>query len=51
VKDKSLKEYSTPEHCFIVENYSDELVSIARAKVKPGVTTLLIISKEQLKYT
>ena len=40
VKDKSLKEYSTPERCFVVENYSDELVSIARARVKPGVTTI-----------
>jgi mannose-6-phosphate isomerase-like protein (cupin superfamily) len=40
VKGKSLKEYSTPERCFVVENYSDELVSIARARVKPGVTTI-----------
>ena len=40
VKDTSLKEYSTPERCFVVENYSDELVSIARARVKPGVTTI-----------
>jgi mannose-6-phosphate isomerase-like protein (cupin superfamily) len=40
VKDKSLKDYSTPERCFVVENYSDELVSIARARVKPGVTTI-----------
>ncbi len=39
VKGKSLKEHSTPERCLIVENYSDELVSIARARVKPGVTT------------
>ena len=40
VKDKSLKDYSTSERCFIVENYSDELVSIARARVKPGITTV-----------
>lgn len=40
VKDKSLKDYSTSERCFVVENYSDELVSIARARVKPGVTTI-----------
>ncbi|MGD0451751.1 MAG: hypothetical protein ABSA79_11945 [Candidatus Bathyarchaeia archaeon] len=41
-KDKSLKEYSTSERCFVVENYSDELVSIARARVKPGVTTTVM---------
>ena len=40
VKDKSLKDYSTTERCFVAENYSDELVSIARARVKPGVTTI-----------
>jgi mannose-6-phosphate isomerase-like protein (cupin superfamily) len=40
VKDESLKESLTPERCFVVENYSDELVSIARARVKPGVTTI-----------
>lgn len=40
VKANSLNEYLTPEHCFIVENYSDEAVSVARARVKPGVTTL-----------
>jgi len=40
IKDKNLQEYSTPERCFVVENYSDELVSIARARVKPGVTTI-----------
>ncbi len=40
VKDGSLEEYLTPEQCFVVENYSDGLVSIARARVKPGVTTI-----------
>jgi mannose-6-phosphate isomerase-like protein (cupin superfamily) len=40
VKDKALKEHSTPERCFVVENYCDELVSVARARVKPGVTTV-----------
>lgn len=30
----------TPEHCYIAENYSSNAVSIARATVKPGVTTL-----------
>jgi mannose-6-phosphate isomerase-like protein (cupin superfamily) len=40
VKRRSPKEYLTPEHCHIAENYSDKDVSIARATVKPGVTTL-----------
>jgi mannose-6-phosphate isomerase-like protein (cupin superfamily) len=40
VKEKSLNEYLTPEHCFIAENYSSSEVSIARARVKAGVTTL-----------
>jgi len=40
VKPNSLHEYLTPEHCYIAENYSDEDVSIARATVKPGITTL-----------
>ena len=44
VKAASLKEYLTPEHCFIYENWGsvlggDEKVSIARARVEPGVTT------------
>ena len=39
VKAKSLKEYSTPERCSLFENYSDDKVSIARARVKSGVTT------------
>jgi mannose-6-phosphate isomerase-like protein (cupin superfamily) len=32
-------EYLTPERCYIAENHSDPAVSIARATVKPGVTT------------
>lgn len=40
VKAISLKESLTPERCFLYENYSDNEVSIARARVKPGVTTI-----------
>jgi mannose-6-phosphate isomerase-like protein (cupin superfamily) len=40
VKAKFPHEYLTPEHCYIAENYSDKDVSIARATVKPGITTL-----------
>jgi mannose-6-phosphate isomerase-like protein (cupin superfamily) len=40
VKATTPHEYLTPEHCFIAENYSNKDVSIARATVKPGVTTL-----------
>ena len=44
VKATSLKEFLTPERCFIVENWGlvssgDKKVSIARARVEPGVTT------------
>jgi mannose-6-phosphate isomerase-like protein (cupin superfamily) len=39
VKSNTLNPYLTPERCFIAENYSDKDVSIAVAKVKPGVTT------------
>jgi mannose-6-phosphate isomerase-like protein (cupin superfamily) len=44
VKADSLKEYLTPEHCFIFENWGlvsagDNAVSIARARVEAGVTT------------
>lgn len=38
------KEFYTPERCYILELYNDEndsSVSIARAKVKPGITTQL----------
>jgi mannose-6-phosphate isomerase-like protein (cupin superfamily) len=40
VKATALHEYLTPEHCYIAENHSEKDVSIARATVKPGVTTL-----------
>ncbi len=40
VKSTSPNEYLTPEHCYIAENYSDKDVSIARATVKPRITTL-----------
>lgn len=40
VKANTPYEHLTPEHCFIAENYSNQDVSIARATVKPGVTTL-----------
>lgn len=40
VKANSLKETPTVEHCLITENYSNEEVSIAQARVKPGITTL-----------
>jgi len=39
VKAKSLRETLTLEHCFICENWSSKNVSIARARVKSGVTT------------
>ena len=43
VKGGSLKEFFTPERCFITEVWNtaaDKSVSIARARVKPGVTTV-----------
>ena len=40
VKANSLKENPTQERCFITENYSAEDISIAQARVKPGITTL-----------
>jgi mannose-6-phosphate isomerase-like protein (cupin superfamily) len=40
VKAKSLNEYLTPERCFIYENLSSEKVSIAHARVKPGIVTV-----------
>src|SRR5512139_3439435 len=39
VKAKIPHEYLTPERCYIAENHSDPAVSIARATIKPGVTT------------
>lgn len=40
VKAKSLKETATRERCLITESYSSENLSIAQARVKPGITTL-----------
>ena len=40
IKANTPHEYLTPEHCYIAENYSDPNVSIARATVKPGITTV-----------
>ena len=40
VKANSLKETATAERCLITENYSAEDLSIAQARVKPGITTL-----------
>ena len=39
VTAKSLRETLTPEQCFIYENWSSKNVSIARARVKSGITT------------
>ncbi len=43
IKASNLKEQLTPERCFIYENWGkstgDEAVSVARARVEPGVTT------------
>jgi mannose-6-phosphate isomerase-like protein (cupin superfamily) len=43
IKASSLKEYLTPEGCFIYENWglstNDPNLSIARARVEPKVTT------------
>jgi len=36
---KSLRETLTPEQCLIYENWSSKNVSIARARVKSGITT------------
>jgi mannose-6-phosphate isomerase-like protein (cupin superfamily) len=40
VKAETLTEYESSERCFIAENWSSPQVSIARATVKPGVTTI-----------
>jgi len=40
IKANSLNEYSTKERCSIAENYCDDSVSVARARVKPGITTV-----------
>jgi len=39
-KQDACKEFSTPERCHIIETYNtDASLSIARARVEPGVTT------------
>jgi hypothetical protein len=43
VKDGSIREFLTPERCFISEiwgSIENQKVSIARAVVKPGVSTV-----------
>ena len=40
IKTNAPYEYLTPERCSVAENYSSKDVSIARATVKPGVTTV-----------
>ncbi len=40
IKANSLKQYLTPERCYIAENFCSEAISVARACVKPGVTTV-----------
>jgi mannose-6-phosphate isomerase-like protein (cupin superfamily) len=44
VKASSLKEFLTPEQCFIIESWGlvssgDKAISIARARVEPGFAT------------
>jgi mannose-6-phosphate isomerase-like protein (cupin superfamily) len=39
IKAKMPYEYLTPERCYIAENHNDPTVSIARATIKPGITT------------
>ena len=44
IKAESLIEFETSERCFIMENWNSTKkanISIARARVKPGVTTKL----------
>ena len=40
VKAGSLEEAQTSERCLVAENYSCDQVSIAQARVKPGITTV-----------
>ncbi|MFB3889955.1 MAG: cupin domain-containing protein [Candidatus Bathyarchaeia archaeon] len=40
VKASSLAEVLTPERCYISENWGSQKVSIARARVELGVTTV-----------
>lgn len=46
IKAESLNEYLLPERCFITENLSSEKVSIAHARVKPGIATVAHHLKE-----
>jgi mannose-6-phosphate isomerase-like protein (cupin superfamily) len=39
VKAKNIPENYTYESCYIAENFRDKAVSIARARVKQGITT------------
>lgn len=42
-KQDASKEFSTPERCHIIETFNsaaDESLSIARARVEPGITTV-----------
>jgi mannose-6-phosphate isomerase-like protein (cupin superfamily) len=39
IKATTLKETKTSEQCYIAENWSSNKISIARARVKPGITT------------
>lgn len=40
VKGNALKEIPTAERVLIAENYSAEDVSVAQARIKPGITTM-----------
>jgi mannose-6-phosphate isomerase-like protein (cupin superfamily) len=40
VKANCIKETLTSERCFVAEQFSAEDVSIAQARVKPGITTI-----------
>ena len=40
IKAQSLHEFKTTEGCSIAENWTSEKVSIARARVKTGITTV-----------
>jgi len=47
-KQDATKEFSTPERCHITETFNsraDESLSIARARVEPGITTAWHIVK------
>jgi len=40
VKAHDSKETLTSERCFVAENYSADDISVAQARVKPGITTV-----------